>query len=97
VPDGEHQLAYAQRFRVACAGGLKAASRDLQESQVGGGMAADHLCRHGPAIPKHLDGTVSLADHVVVGDDAAVAIPDDAGANTAAVYPDLDYAGLRAI
>jgi len=77
---------------------LKASSRNLQQRQVGGGMAAGHVCGQASAVvQQHLHWAFGLTHHVVVGNDATVAIPDDPGADAAAVDPDLDDAWAHLI
>ena len=82
VADGHHGVADADAVRVRKRKGSERAGGDvhLEEGEVGGGIRADQLRLVGVLVrERHLDLLRAL-DDVVVGDDVAGLVDDEAGA-----------------
>ena len=80
VAHGDGQLADLERGRVAQLGGRQAGRVDLDEREVGVGVDAGDRAVEGPAVGEHDADLVGVLDDVMVGQDEAVGVDDDARA-----------------
>ena len=82
VADGDHQLADLHLGRVGHGDRVKlgGGDADLDHGQIAVGIRADQLGIGGFAVREGDGDDRSALDHVVIGDDMAVRIPDKAGA-----------------
>jgi hypothetical protein len=91
--DGLHPVAHLRRVGVAQLDGRqRRAGVDLDHRQIGGLVDADHARRTaqilGVGIGGELDvDLVGLLDHVIVGDDVALGIDDEARAERLRTWP----------
>ena len=79
VADGQHPLADAHVVGVSEGHGGQGSRRlNLQDGQVGAGVAADHLCGVGLSIGGAHPNVACTLDDVVVGDNQAFVVHDHA-------------------
>jgi len=82
VADGEHDVADAQAVHLAEGDGGELVGLDLQDREVGFGVAADDVGLVGLAVVERNLDVVGFFDDMEIGQDVAVGADDDAGAET---------------
>ena len=79
--DGDHELADLERVGLADRGGRQAGRVDLDDGEVGQRVDAVDRAGQDPAVLELDVELLAALDDVVVGQDPAVAVEDDARAD----------------
>src|SRR5690606_6020207 len=77
VANGQHPFAHAHIVAVAVRYSGQVLGIDLQQGQVGTGVAADHFALERAAVVQVYLDLIGTVDHVVVGHDIPIVADDD--------------------
>ena len=97
IAEGDGQLPHIDARRVGHLHRLQAIGRQihLEHSQVTVGIGAQHPGRQRSAVIENNRDPVGAIDHVVVGDDASLVVPDKAGPQAALRLRHRGHAGIE--